>query len=165
MRYNNCMVPSSDLQNVVDRQLFPGVFIFHGISKPVIRKVNGIYYIAMFITPFNILGFTDGKFDRPYYWVTADLETGDLVQVFQCHADPDEEFCNSAYERRYDLRLVTDKVINKSYFEKVFPILDEVRSKLLLTGEFDQRLYNLYKKRLLTACPLPYRKFFRDLSI
>ena len=159
------MVPSSELQHVVDSQLFQGTFVFHGISKPVIRRVNGKYYVAMFVTPFNLLSFSDGMFDRPYYWVTADMETGDLIQVFQCYSDPADEFCDAVYERRYDLRLVTDKEITKKYFIQAFSMLDEVRHKLIQSGSLDEHLYNLYKKRIVSACPLPYRKFFRDLSL
>ena len=117
LRYNIFMVPSSELQHVVDRQLFPGTFVFHGISRPVIRKIDGQYCLAMFVTPFNVLDFTDGMFDRPYYWVTADIDTGKLIWVYQCYSEPTEEFCHSVYERRYDLHLVGDKPINRKYFD------------------------------------------------
>ena len=159
------MIPSREIQHTVDRQLFPGTFVFHGISRPVIRKIDGQYCLAMFVTPFNVLDFTDGMFDRPYYWVTADIDTGKLIWVYQCYSEPTEEFCHSVYERRYDLHLVSDKPINRKYFDNAFSMLDEVRSKIIETGELDQRLYHLYLKRITSACPLPYRKFFRSLSI
>ena len=107
----------------------------------------------MFVTPFNVLDFTDGMFDRPYYWVTADIDTGKLICVYQCYSEPTEEFCHSVYERRYDLHLVSDKPINRKYFDNAFSMLDEVRSKIVEL------------KRITSACPLPYRKFFRSLSI
>ena len=159
------MLPSHDIQHTVDRQLFPDTHFFHGLSRPVIRQIDGHYNLAMFVTPFSVLGFSDGLFDRPYFWVAADIETGDLVRVFQCNSEPDEEFCDSVYERRYDLRLVSDKSFSDDYYESAFSILDNVRLKLIETNDFDTRLYKLYIKRILKACPLPYRKFFRDLSI
>ena len=159
------MIPSREIQQTVDRQLFPGTFVFHGLSRPVIRYDRGKYCLAMFITPFSLLSFSDCLFDRPNFWVTADLETGTLIDLYQCHLDPSEEFCDSEYERRYDLRSVSDKPITKSYFDSAFALLDEVRKKLIESGEFDQHMYNVYLRRLLKVCPLPYRKFFRSLSI
>ena len=158
------MVPSRELQHVIDQQVFPGTFVFHGISRPVIRKIDNRYCIAMFVTLFNMQSFVDGLFDRPDYWISADIETGKLIWVYQCNMDQAEEFCDSIYARRYDLRDVSDKRFNDKYFDNAYDMLDEVRSKIISTGELDELLYKLYMKRILSACPLPYRKFFRDLS-
>ena len=117
----------------------------------------------MFITVFNPLSFQDGLFDRPDYWVLADMESGELITTYVCNTFR-EEFCESEYSRRYDLRLV-EGLYSIRFFDETFGILDEVRKFYIETGVFQERRYKTYLRRILKACPLPYRKFFRSLSL
>ena len=119
--------------------------------------------IAVFITIFNPISFYDGIFDRPGYWVLADIETGEVITTNICESW-NEEFCDAPHERRYDLRLV-DGVYSERFFEETFRILDEVRMNYLETSLFDERRYHVYLRRILKACPVPYRKFFVALSL
>ena len=157
------MLPSKDLQHTIDKQVFKDGFVFHGISRPVLRIVNNEYCVACFITMFNTQSFVDGLFDRPDYWVIADIETGTVKWIYQCR-EYGEDFCNSVYARRYDLRSVSPSPLPKTYYEKAHDMLDEVRRKLIQDNDLDAGLYKIYMKRILTECPLPYRKFFRALS-
>lgn len=157
------MLPSKDLQYSIDRQVFKEGFVFHGISRPVIRKVNNEYCIACFVTMFNMQGFADGLFDRPDYWVAADIADGTVKMIYQCR-EYGEDFCESVFARRYDLRSLSPAPLSPKYYEKAFAMLDDVRKELLESGTFNTGLYNLYMKRILAECPLPYRKFFRSLS-
>ena len=157
------MLPSKNIQHSIDKQIFKDNFVFHGISRPVIRLVDGEYCIACFVTMFNAQSFTDGLFDRPDYWVLADIETGNVKWIYQCR-ETGEEFCDSVYARRYNLRSISPAPLAKTYYEKAYSMLDEIRKELISKKTLNARLYKLYMKRILAECPLPYRKFFRALS-
>ena len=62
------MLPSKDLQYTINKQVFKEGFVFHGISRPVIRKVNGEYCIACFVT----VGIVD---------------TLEIIKVAECDAE------------------------------------------------------------------------------
>ena len=156
------MIPGNKIQSHISKQVFADRFVLHGVSRPVIRKNNDVYCIAVFITIFNPVSFYDGMFDRPGYWVIADIETGDVITTNICESWG-EEFCDAPYARRYDLRLV-DGAYGKRFFEETFLILDEVRKEYIETNVFNERRYRVYLRRLLKACPVPYRKFFIALS-
>jgi len=159
------MIPSSELRHVIEQQIFQENPPLFGISRPVIRIVDGKYVIAVFVTIFNFQSFIDCMFDRPQFWISADIENGKVMTIYQCRLDKNEEFCIAEYTRRYDLHFVGDKVVSDKYFDDCYKILDIVRDKYISDKTFDTQKYKLYLRRILKYCPLPYRKFFRSLSL
>ena len=159
------MVPSHRLQEIADLQLFGNQPIMHGLSKPVLfRAHNGAIYNAMFLTVFSLQSFDDFLFDRPETYILTDIETGEVYDMVTTKYS-DIDFSDAVYERRYDLRAIDYPENPAAYFNSTYMMLDDVRKESIASGTLNLRRYRAYMKRILRYCPVPYRRFFRELSL
>lgn len=62
------------------RVILDGAKVPHTLSNPVMRKENGKWYIAFFVTFYNKWNWDKLKMPRPAYWALVDVETGELIK-------------------------------------------------------------------------------------
>lgn len=118
----------------------------------------------MFLTVFSFQSLDDGLFERPETYVLSDVETGEVFDMITTKYS-DIDFSNAVYERRYNLCAIDYPDNPTAYFNSAYGILDDVRKEYILSGQLNLRRYHVYTKRILRYCPVPYRRFFRELSI
>ena len=135
----------------------------HSTSYPVIHEENGDYYLAAFVFFFTANDIREGMVDRPIYWVLADIKTGELLQRYNTK---DKEFSAAQYDVKYDIKSSDKKYdISKSYYEEAFAILDEVRTEIIYSNQFDNDKYQEYLNKILASTPADYQRFYLDLSV
>ena len=132
---------------------------FCGISKPVIRKENGKYYLAYFVTLFSQDSFRDGLINRPEYIVLTDIEDGE-IHAFD--STTVHEFSDSDYSRRFNVELDKTKLYG-DFLDETYTLMDKVRESIL-QGEFDEHDYKIYINRIVNNIPFCYRRFYHELS-
>lgn len=118
----------------------------------------------MFLTVFSLQSFDDFLFDRPETYILSDIETGEVYDMVTTKYS-DIDFSDAAYERRYDLRAIDYPENPVAYFNGAYMMLDDVRKEYIASGTLNLRRYHAYMKRILRYCPVPYRRFFRELSL
>ena len=64
------------------RVILDGAKVPHILSNPVMRKENGKWYIAFFVTFYNKWNWDKLKMPRPSYWALVDVETGELIKRY-----------------------------------------------------------------------------------
>lgn len=159
------MVPSNRLQEIADLQLFGNNAPLHGLSKPVLfRRRDHSICNAMFLTVFSLQSFDDGLFDRPETYILSDVETGAVLDMVTTKY-ADDDFSDAVYARRYNLCSIDYPENAIAYYRRTFMILDDVRKEYIATGNLNMTKYHTYEKRVLRYCPVPYRRFFRELSL
>ena len=131
----------------------------YAISLPVLHKKNDIFYIACFATIINPINFDD-TLPRPEFWILADLSDATVKDFIDCRQ---QDFSPATHNRNYNIS--TDFPAPLFHFDEIYKLFDLIRSDLIENGILNRRLYKLYLKKLTKYVPLPYRKFFRDLSI
>ena len=157
------MLESVYVQQVIEEQLFGQQELFKGMSRPVLRRdEQGELCLAVFLTLFSLHSVETGMFERPRYFILADINNAAVKEFIDTKYDHD--FSNASGERDYDLRSREDPV-TRNFYDETYAILDEVRKKYLETGVFDGRRYRVYLKRITEHCPIAYRRFFRELSV
>ena len=157
------MLESVYIQQVIEEQLFGQQELFKGMSRPVLRRdEQGKLCLAVFLTLFSLHSFETGMFERPRYFILADISNAAVKEFIDTKYDHD--FSDASGERDYDLRSREDPV-TRNFYDETYAILDEVRKKYLETGVFDERRYHVYLKRITSHCPIAYRRFFRELSV
>lgn len=159
------MVPSSRLQQIADLQLFGDKATLHGLSRPVLfRQRNSSVCVAMFLTVFSLQSFDDCLFDRPETYILTDIDTGEVLDMITTKY-ADDDFSDAVYARRYNLCAIDYPENPCAYYNRAFMMLDDVRKEYISAGTLNMMRYHAYQKRILRYCPVPYRRFFRELSI
>lgn len=135
----------------------------HGVSQPVLRRMSdGTYILASFVFYYDDEEIRTGLIRRPSAWIQANLLTGEIEAVHKCS---DNEFSDASYEDRYDIHNDGIYDISKTYYAETFRRLDAVRLKLLNREELDKSEYKEYMGRVIKNIPIPYKRFFFDLSV
>ena len=134
----------------------------HSISQPVVTKVDGKYYLAVFVFFYTREDIDAGVVDRPTMWIIADIETGEIVKEYETK---EKDFSDAPYNKKYNIRSDAKFDTSKEYYDKAFAILDSVREKLITSGELDEDDYEVYLNMIIADVPHEYQQFYRDLSI
>ena len=145
----------------LNRQFLGGSKIPHGMSNPVLRKVEGQFVIATFFYTYTKEHLDAKQLPRPKYWMTADLDTGRLIQEISCK---DNDFSKQSLDEMYSMEKPDGINPTREYFEAVFVLFDEVRSTLMETGVMDNDKYAEYMTKMLAVVPTSYHVFYRELG-
>lgn len=132
------------------------------LSQPVIRKEDGIYYLASFVFFFTEEDIRAGAVERPGLWVLADMETGEIKKLYDY---TEKDFSDAPYGMKYNIRAQGQYDISDAYYSRAFAVLDSVREKLISAGKLYRLEYEYYLKMILANIPPEYQRFFRDLSV
>ena len=154
--------PSSEINQIIQKNILHEVKVPHSTSQPVIRKQDGKYYLAAFVFFFTQKDIEAGAVDRPTMWALADIETGEIVSEYETK---DNEFSDAPYDVKYNVRSDGQYDTSREYYDKAFAILDSVRDKLIKTGKLYSLEYKAYLDRIIANIPKGYKRFYRDLSV
>lgn len=147
-----------EINQIIQKNILNGAKIPHNISQPVIYEENGKYYLAVFVFFFTREDIQAGMVDRPTVWAVADLETGKIIEEYQCK---DKDFTNASFDVKCSIR----SNASKQYYDEASEILDSVRKKLITTGKFYNLEYQYYMKKIMEKIPRDYKRFYTDLSV
>ena len=156
MQYNQSIFVNQKIRNAlfnVDDEL-------HAVSHPVIRKEEGQYGLAVFVTHFTKAQLWEDRIPRPYAWAMADLRTGALLGRYSCDQKdfstrPLDDFCAMGKD---------DAICEQAFYEKMFRLLDKIRLDLLLNHRYNMDQYAMYMDQLLNNVPSDLARYYSDLS-
>jgi hypothetical protein len=148
--------------NKIASQALEGRKIPHRISEPVIRKHEGIYVLAFFISFYTKENVQNKTSKRPAIWLTADIKCGEIINRYNCSLF---DFCKESFDTVYSVKVDTSIVINKEYYEKQYLLLDKIREKIVLDNVVDTKLNTEYMERILNIVPDEYRIFYTELNV
>ena len=133
------------------------------VSDLVLRKVDGVFYLSAFIYTYTLTQATYGRVHRPNEWVLIDLETGKLLNRFNCL---ETDFSTEPFDWFYNLNLSSGEYdISSEHYHYIYGILDEVRKGILYgSGGVDTGKYDEYLTAILHNTPEEYKRFFTSLS-
>jgi len=157
----NNLKPIKEVITGLKMKALGGAKIPHGLSNPVLRRVDDKIVIAIFIHTYKKENLDTQKMPRPAYWMTADIETGEMLGHFTCEQ---AEFSNQPYDKLYSSSPSNKDKINAEYFVELYKTFDEVRNKYINTGKIDENQYGNYLSKVLDVVPIEYGVFYKDLS-
>lgn len=135
----------------------------HRVSQPVIIKdSHGSCCLGAFIFYFKAEDIKSGLADRPTKWLTADIETGGILHIYN---SKEKEFSDASYEVRYDISGHGEEYdLSERYTDRMYNYLDAARLGYIQDRNVDWEAYEKYKEMLLKNIPPEYRRFFQDLE-
>lgn len=155
-------VRSVKCNDIFVREILRGRKVLHRTSQPVVFFDKGKYYLAAFAFFYTKDDIKSGSIDRPTLWALADIETGEIVKIYEVS---ERDFSNAPYDQKYNIRPDGKYDMSREYYDKAFLILDFVRSKLINDGKFCKGEYQYYLNMILANVPKEYQRFYTDLSI
>lgn len=153
-----------DIKTVVsklNRAALGGAKIPHCVSNPVLRLEDNKLYIAAFVYTYNRENLQSNKMPRPIHWILADIESGDVIQEYDCR---NKDFSDAEFDILYDLNDPNVKRPARDDFEKIYALFDEIRNESTENGLQTTDKYFDYLNRILEITPSNYQRFYKDLS-
>lgn len=150
----------------LDRVILDGVKVPHTVSNPVLRKENGKWYIAFFVTFYNKSNLDNKTMPRPSYWALLDIETGELIKRYDCR---EKDFSSASFDDLIDISDFNQRQFSKEDAEEFFRKFDNARNAYILNDNngdslyAGDRLYALYLKTLFEYTPVNYQIFYCEL--
>ena len=142
------------------RVILDGVKVPHTLSNPVLRKENGKWYIAFFVTFYNKSNLDNKTMPRPSYWCLVDVETGELIKRYDCK---EKDFSSASFDDLIDISDFNPKRFSKEDTEEFFRKFDNARNAYILNDNNGDRLYALYLGKLFEYTPVNYQIFYCEL--
>lgn len=158
------MIGSKEINLKMQRNISNGILPRYtrcGCSLPLIYCENGKAYLAWFVYFFSDEDIRKGEFGRPRSWIIADIETGEMIDR---RSTKDIEFSDASYDIKYNVRTEPKYTSIEKYCDKIFEMLDSVRSKIIKGEKFPKAEYQSYLDEILPNVPKEYQRFYRDLS-
>ena len=155
------MVTIDELNGMIQKKVFGGSKVPHGVSNPVIRKENGQYYIAYFVYTYDKKNIDTGEYRRPIQWLLVDVKTGEIVNTYNCQ---EYDFSTQSFDRLYSLIDDSVKRPNENYFKIMDNLFDTVRASIAYGNKMDIDSYKAYFSNVLAITPKEYKVFYRELS-
>ena len=142
------------------RVILDGAKVPHILSNPVMRKENGKWYIAFFVTFYNKWNWDKLKMPRPSYWALVDVETGELIKRYDCK---EKDFSSASFDELIDIGDYNQERRSREYEDDFFRKFDNLRNACILNDDNIDRLYGLYLGKLLEVIPENYQKIYFEL--
>ena len=155
------MISSIEIYNKISMQILDGGKIPHSTSQPLLYKVADRYCLAVFVFFYTFKDIESGQIDRPTMWAVADLQTGEIIERYQCK---DKDFSDASYDKKYNIKSDKQYDTSKEYYEKAFSILDEVRAEIIETGKLNREKYQQYLDKIIANIPEEYQRFYLDFD-
>lgn len=152
----------TEISKNVYKYVFGGAKVPGGISNPVLRSEDGKYYIAYFGYTYGKQDLVEKRFKRPMKWVLLDIESGELVKVFDC---AEKDFSKAPYDKVYSLNDPNVKQGTEEYFRIMDMLFDTARASIVYSKSFDKANYQAYLNNLYAITPQEYRVFYKELSV
>ena len=152
---------TEEVVDLLDETILEGRKTPHSVSCPVLRKVDGKLYLAVFVFFYNKEQLQSAMIERPGMWVLADVTTGEIVKRFECK---ECDFSVAPYDKLYDVSANDIADISDDYWEHAYSLLDRVRRKYVSSGELDMSIYDQYLLKIFDTTPSEYKVFYKDLS-
>lgn len=152
-----------DAIKTLTKQVLKGSKKLYSISQPILYSKDEQYYIAVFAFPYTIRDIQKGEVERPSIWAIADIETGEMIEKYDCKED--KEFSEAKYEKKYSIK--TEKLLDtsKEFYKDSYEMFDTIRERIIEDGELDEELYQTYLERVLSNVSEDLESFYTDLSI
>ena len=154
-------VSTATIMNDLQKTILDGQKIPHSISQPVVRNVDGRYYLAVFIFFFSKKDIEEKKISRPEMWALLNLVNGSIEHKYNCRTD---DFCDENFKNRYSIITDSSSITSKNYLTEIWSLMDSVRLSCI-EGKINQDLYKAYLTEVLRTIPQEYRVFYNRLSI
>lgn len=142
------------------RVVLDGAKVPHTVSNPVLRKEDGKWYIAFFVTFYNKNNLDNKTMPRPSYWCLVDVKTGELIKRYDCR---EKDFSSASFDDLVDISDFNPNHFSKEDAEEFFRKFDNARNACILDNDNIARLYGLYLGKLLEVIPVNYQKFYIEL--
>ena len=155
------MVDIKTIVSNLNRNALGGAKIPHCVSNPVLRMENEKLHIAAFVYTYNRENLQSNQMSRPIHWILADIESGEIVNEFDCRS---VDFSNAEFDTTYDLNDSTVNRPSREEFEQIYKLFDEIRNECTATGLEMVDKYFDYLNRILEVTPSNYQRFYKELS-
>mgnify|MGYP004471602419 FL=1 len=132
-----------------------------GISNPVIREMNGQYYISYFSYVYGKQNIQEKKYNRPNKWIIVDIKTGELIAEYNCN---ENDFSQASFDKLYSMYDPDVKKPSEEYFLVMDNLFDTVRASIVFGKKIDEVTYKAYLENLYAITPREYITFYKDLS-
>ena len=133
----------------------------HGISNPVLRRVDDKVYLAYYVYTYTKAELDSGVLRRPSLWLLADVVTGEIVRRIDC---AEQDFTTLPADARLSMAFPDKPEMTAEDFNVLYRRLDAVRRQYVDEGTLDEAAYEGYLTRMLANVPPAWRKCSQDLS-
>ena len=147
-------------QNIM-ATILDGKKIPHSTSRPVIRYVEGIPYLAVFVFFFSKHDIKENRVNRPDMWALADISDGRILNRYDCR---EKDFSSASFDVQYPLSAPAEDFNPLKYNRTLDSLLDSIRYELLTKKRLNSLLYSQYMELLIKYMPTSYHRFFFELS-
>lgn len=138
-----------------------GAKVPHSMSNPVIRVEDGKPVVAVFVYVYKKENLVEKKMPRPYSWLIADIESGEVIKEFKCK---EKDFSSEPFDAVYDLNDPGKKVPTKEDFGRIYGLFDSLRAQCIQSGACTPEMEEDYLDSILEITPSSYRVFYKDLT-
>ena len=155
--------PIKDIKTIIveiDKIILDGVKIPHIFSNPVIRKEDGKWCIAFFVTFYKKSNLDNLTMSRPSYWALVDIETGELIKRYDCR---EKDFSSVNLNCLIDVEKDKQKHVSREDVDELFKRFDNLRKACILNNDNVDELNSLYLEKLLEITPTNYQRFYFEL--
>lgn len=156
------MLTINEINKKAKKLIFSNIKVPNGISNPVLHKYEGKLYIAYFGYIFNKQNMVENSYNRPVRWILVDIETGELVKLFDC---TETDFSKQPFNKLYSLNDPNIKKATEDYFGVMDTLFDTARASVIYGKLLDNNSYQAYLSNLYGITPIGYRMFYKELSI
>jgi hypothetical protein len=138
-----------------------GAKVPHSMSNPVIRVEDGKPVAAVFVYVYKKENLVEKKMPRPFSWIIADLETGEVITEYKCS---EKDFTTASFGSLYDLNDPDKKIPTKEDFQRIYGLFDSLRAQCIEKGVCTLEMEEEYLNSVLEVTPSSYRIFYKDLT-
>lgn len=156
------MLTINEINKKARKYIFSDIKIPNGISNPVLHSEDGKMYIAYFGYTYSKQNMVENRYNRPTRWILIDIETGELVKLFDC---TEKDFSVQMFDKLYSLNDSKVKKGTEDYFRVMDTLFDTARASVIYGNKFDKPNYQAYLNNLYAITPQEYRVFYKELSI
>ena len=128
-------------------------------SFPVIKKIKGKYYLAIFLCYYKNFQIEQEYMKRPTVWIQMDLENGDFLNIY---STKDYEFSQQSYTERFSIKRFQEPTLPELKY--AYDLFDIVREKLINGQPFDKKTYKEYLHMIKQFTPKDYYSFYTELQ-
>ena len=156
------MLTINEINKKARKYIFGDIKIPNGISNPVLHSEDGKMYIAYFGYTYSKQNMVENRYNHPTRWILIDIETGELVKLFDC---TEKDFSVQMFDKLYSLNDPKVKKGTEDYFRVMDTLFDTARASVIYGNKFDKTSYQAYLNNLYAITPQEYRVFYKELSI
>ena len=144
----------NEINKKAKKYIFGDIKIPNGISNPVLHSEDGQRCIAYFGYTYNKKNMVENRYNRPTRWILIDIETEDLVKLFDC---TEKDFSTQLFDKLYSLNDSNVKKGTEAYFTVMDTQFYTARASAIYGNVLDRANYQAYLNNLYAVTPQEYR--------